>query len=328
MKILRIGIDVKNAKYAQDLMRGLAKQSSGLDIGILTRNRYYPYVDTQEFEQYDVVLTDRESVREYRPKYLLLEGKFKADCREEFRENDRIFSKYSPTSQLFKRVIEIFEENNGVCFQKKRDTKMRVWRFRAGTGGSGVSAAALTAGRLLACMREEKVLYISAGGSGSWKWYISETEKPLRPPSELTHLIRSEVRFSLDSYIRKDRYGLHILEYQGDLETLLTYLAENRLYDTAVVDFPEGECGFLFNKTFFVTDEKDKRRRFCENSAQQAGENDGECYLLRNRSYCSLTEGSSIHIIDDPESFTVRESGIEIALDKAFARGIEKVTGL
>ncbi len=205
---------------------------------------------------------------------------------------------------------------------------MRVWRFRAGTGGSGVSAAALTAGRLLACMREEKVLYISAGGSGSWKWYISETENPLRPPSELAHLIRKETIFSMESYIRKDRYGLHILEYHGDLETLLTYLAENRLYDTAVVDFPEGECGFLFNKTFFVTNEKDKRRRFCESSAQQAGENDGECYLLRNRSYCSLTEGSSIHIIEDPESFMVSEIGVEIALDKAFARGIEKVTGL
>ncbi len=76
MKILRIGIEVKNTKYAQDLMRGLAKQSDRLDIGILARNRYHPYMDTQEFEQYDVVLTDRESVREYHPKYLLLEGKY------------------------------------------------------------------------------------------------------------------------------------------------------------------------------------------------------------------------------------------------------------
>lgn len=328
MKILKIGIDVKSTKYAQDLMRGLAKQSDRLDIGIPTRNRYYPYMDAEEFEQYDVVLTDRESVQNYHPKYLLLEGKYKADCREEFRENDRVFSKTSPTSQLFKRVMEIFEENNGVCFQKRRDTEMKVWRFRAGTGGSGTSAAALTAGRLLACMGEEKVLYISAGGSGSWKWYISETEKPLRPPSELTHLIRSEVRFSIESYIRKDRYGLYILEYHGNLETLLTYLAENRLYDTAVVDFPEGECDFSFNKTFFVSNEKDKRRPFCENSAQQTGENEGECYLLRNRSYCSLAEGSSIHVIEDPDSFTVSERGVEIALDKAFARGIEKVTEL
>lgn len=326
MKAIKICICLKNRKYTQDLSKAMSRRSSRLDISCISCDEHTELKSLAE--KYDVLLCDAEIMHEYEPKLLLIEGSSKITCHEDYRKNGRVMSSLNPVSRILQRVTEIYEEESGDSFFTADESSPCKVLIYTDMGGSGVTAAALTMGRLIACESDKRVLYAGLGGTRSRDWYLSELKEAARAADELRCMVRSGVPFSIESYISKDRYGLNIFKGSGSLredEEALAAIAEKKAFDVIIADMPQGTSRLGFEKIFCVINEKDARRS-APQLPPKASDSEGIriCTIL-NRSYGNRIEGDTVHVADDPASFELTRTGIEIALDKAFAEGIRKL---
>lgn len=327
MKAIRLGICVKNNKYAYDLASVIAKRTNSMEISVIDASAEDC---ADESAKQDVVLSDAGS-DVYRANYLLLEGRDEICCCKEYRQNERIMSKFDSVTNILQRVIEIYEEVSGTRFSCKREDRCVLYRFQSDMGGSGTTAVALTMARLLLCEQEKKVLYINAVGSECRKWYISETQAAMRSAAELDCMIRNRVDFNIFSYLSKDQYGVYVLEKFGErkeLDAVLEMICEENIFDIIIADMPRQGSGLRFDKSFIVSSERDERNRIRRGMYGSTACESEDVWEIRNRSTYNHTEGKVIHIVDDAASFTPSKGGIEIALDKAFAGGVRRLLSI
>lgn len=310
MESMKVGIYVSNENYAKDMARWLAGRSSKISIDILNGQ-------PRDEKQLDILISDKASFhkgleddqRLGLPKNL----RMMRDSEGMVCVNERA---PIPMPEIYANMLDVYKNMYGIPFERKCNSKTIIYRFASMAGGSGVSAISITMARLLVC-KGAKVLYINAGGSASWRMYASGCQEPLRGSDELELMIKNRTGFSLASYVMTDSYGLEILEIRRYIRRVIEYITSLGTYDAVVVDMPEGDYTAWADATFLVLNEKDIRRVDPE----------GKVTLVRNRSYYSIAEGDAIHIADDMASFEVVDGGkgIKIALDKNFARGVEKL---
>lgn len=328
METIKIGINVKNEGYAHDLARVMAKQSDRLDITIILGSRYNAY---REIAEQDILISDKDEIYAYDPKYLLLEGNERLACCEEYREKEQLMSKLEPVTHILRRVIEMYENGSGNRFSQSCENGTLIYQVLSDMGGSGATAVALTMARLFACEHGKKVLYINEGGSECSRWYIKAAQTALRSAPELDCMIRNCVEFNIFSYLTKDEYGVYVLERgsrRQNSDALIKKLCEEKLFDIIIADMRCGESRLLFYRSFFVRNEKDGRSRIGSEGCEASADEGEAIWEIKNRSTYNHRVGKVIHIADDAASFVPSKAGIEIALDREFASGVRRLLSL
>lgn len=328
METIKIGINVKNERYAHNLARVMAKQSDRLDITIISESRYNAY---QEMLKQDILISDKDEIYAYDPGYLLLEGNERLTCCEEYREKEQLMSKFEPVTHILRRVIEMYENRSGNRFSQSCENGSFIYQVLSDMGGSGATAVALTMARLFACEHGKKVLYINEGGSECSRWYINDAQSALRSAPELDCMIRNCVEFNIFSYLTKDEYGVYVLERSGrqqNSDALIEKLCEEKIFDIIIADMQCCKSRLLFYRSFFVRSEKDGRSRIRREYGEASADEGEAIWEIRNRSTYNHRIGKVIHIADDAASFVPSKAGIEIALDRDFASGVRRLLSL
>lgn len=345
---MKVSICVKNDKYAADLARGLAERSEQLNISVVSGSESQAM---SELGDCDVVISDEIEKKDYDPRYLLLEGMEASVYTDMYRSEGHVIDYRSPTSVIIKHVNEIAVRTNSgrVSIQDATENSIQICVLLSTMGGSGVSAAALTMGRILASEEGQRVLYIHIGKSKSHSCYVREAQYAIRPSAELVCMLRNDADISADSYLSKDSYGLHIIDIKDGEVYILKYIIENKLFDTVIIDTSSDVKPIPTTKLFVFHNEKDIRSKLHlssehKKSKEMAKEKSKESsshidktdswrresensFDVYNRSHYNYTEGKEIHIADDPVSFTVTEDRVEIAHDRDYADGIRRMAG-
>ncbi len=320
MRMIKLGIYLKNRQHAKDIARALADMETNLEISLLEGRLYQR---ASEVGRYDIILSDRSEFRTYEPKALVFTDNVNFEFDEKYEKEGQTLSAFAAADEIFAALLRIFERNNHKLFMGNNNYSCKTIIFSSKAGGSGTSAAAITCGRLLASEHGKKVLYLNAGGSESWKLYISDLPKPHRPAGEIPHLIQNDALQGFDCYLQRDRYGLSYLDRTEKNHIVLQKLCESGKYEFIIVDNPDLSCDTGFDRLYFVRNDKDQRSRFCNEIA--AGENQGEVTEIINRSVSSGWDEGRLKIPDDRESFASCQTGIQIAMDGYYAMNIGKV---
>ena len=318
-----MAINLTARQHMNDIARGLAEVSPGLEV-FLIENRFY-YTD-YNLEDFDIIVTDRREFEKYNPKVIVMEGKGAGSFDSDYDNNGQLLGKYARVSEIFKTIVSAYERNNKLTFGGESSGNMQIIALSSLLGGSGVSAAAVTMGRQIAMSTDKKVLYMNMGGSKAWELYAYEAEKALRPARELPHMIENKVLHSLDSYVSSDKYGLKYLERTDKAEMIVDKLREMKTFDIVLLDAPPPSLGINFDKTCLIQNDKDMRTKYDSNSRAdfKAGK-DEEVVQIINRSARTDWEEGMVRIPEDRNSFVPCEKGIEILMDGDYAAGIGKV---
>lgn len=345
MKVMKVCICVKNAKFAADLARGLAERSEKLHISVINADEADTASKTSEC---DVIISDEIEKKEYDPRYLLLEGMKTAACGDMYLSKGHVIDYRSPVSAILKYINEIGISSNinTVSTAEATENNIQICVLLSTMGGSGVSAAALTMGRLLASEEGRCVLYIHIGKSKSHRCYIAEVQRAIRPSAELVCMLRNGADISADSYLSKDSYGLNLIDIENGEAYILKYIIEKKLFDTVIIDASANVKPIPATKLFVFHNEKDMRARLhlpteykiskdiSKEKCTYADETEAwrceseSCFNVYNRSSYSYIKGQEIYIADDSRSFIVTEGRVEIAHDRDYASGIRKLASL
>lgn len=337
MKTLKLGICCKDENYAHTLAYVMAGRYSRLNICCLANVEASRSSRPSELTAgFDIFLTDTAPyLYEYEPKLIILEEGPGSEPYpkqiEEYRSRGRVMSKLSSVSQLLQRIFEIYEELYGKSFFSEGAASPITYSFSSAMGGSGTSAAALTAARLLSCEGGKRVLYAGLGGSQSREWYIKQVQRAARSVDELKYILKNGMEYTISSYIARDQWGLSILCGSGNLhsdEALLQAIEKERIFDVIVADMPREAGEPAFEKKFEVINVRDERSSKAVELYKGRESREADSYLIMNRSYGNHRENGAIHIVNDPSSFVYTAEGIEIALDKAYAEGIRRLLQL
>lgn len=283
---------------------------------------HYPY---DEVEDFDVLVSNRDGFEEYNPKVLLIEGRYMLEYYKEYEENGQAVGMYATASEILAGIIRIYERNMKTPFTSRDRGGVNVIAILSLTGGSGVSAAAVTVGRQICMNSDKKVLYMNAGGTDSWKYYISDANKAVRPSRELAHLIQNNAVFSIDSYVATDKFGLRYLDRTEKPEIVLKTLQESGEYDIILVDMPDMFSDMDFDRMYIIQNDRDLRDRVPVPGELQFSNTKFVTRLI-NRSPTAGREEDCIKIPEDGRSFTVTDTGIDIAMDGDYAMNIRKVS--
>lgn len=322
MRKINVGIYLRNKQHMEDMAKALAELSPRLNISEMEYRTHYL---RDEEEDFDVLVTNRDGFEEYNPKVLLIEGRHELGYYEKYEKERQAVGAYATASEVLAGIIRIYERNMQISFSPKRDSGVIIISILSATGGSGVSAAAVTVGRQICMNSDKKVLYMNVGGTESWKLYITDANKAVRPAKELSHLIQNKAVFSIDSYVATDKFGLRYLDRTDKPEIVLRTLQESGEYDIILIDMPDGALNMDFHRMYIIQNDKDIRARV---SALKEPETENTKFVTRliNRSPTAGREGNVIRIPEDSRSFSLTDTGINIAMDGDYAMNIRKVS--
>lgn len=290
MKPVRIAVCMKEPAFGRAVARGLAESGSGFLIEVVEpKLPEEPGTDQPEEwpvrpEAWEVLVTD--GVLEDLPGNDLGNDRGN-DLEAGKKEPDPCLVLADPEtcriSQLCREVQEAADrvrEKRGIGSgeglrhrQRISETECRnegsqpteIIGFQGFCGGCGVTALAVTAGRMLAGAYGEKVLYLpltETDGAG-----VYQEAEPLRredtsgvcPPKaflpkaypqigkELLYRLSHRLPCSLDRFMRQDGYGLEMPEGMDWLSAeerleLLKLLTEKGVYDWILVDLGNRDC--------------------------------------------------------------------------------------
>lgn len=334
MKTLKLGICCVDENYTHALAYAMAGRYGRLDICCPAYIESSGSTKLSELTAgFDIFLTDAaQHLYEYEPKLIVLEGDPGREPHgkqiEEYRSRGRVMSKLSSVSQLLQRIFEIYEELYGKSFFSEGSASSVTYSFSSAMGGSGTSAAALTAARLLSCEGGKRVLYAGLGGSQSREWYIKQVQRAARSVDELKYILKNGMEYTISSYIARDQWGVNILCGSGNVqsdETLLRAIERERIFDVIVADMPQEASEPAFEKKFEIINVRDERSARAAELCKGRQSREAESYLIMNRSYGNHREDKVLHIVNDPSSFVHTAEGIEIALDKSYAEGVRRL---
>ena len=270
MRLINIGILMNNRKYGEDIARALAEIYSNLSVEEIEN-----YNKFSELDVYDVILTDRSEFMHYNSRILMIKSDSDMHPDERYEKEGRCVGQFPRASEIFNAAVRMCEENSHTQFLRGERRDCTLVAVHGATGGCGASAIAITAARHMCMNAQKRVLYLNAGGSDSWKCYVSGASRPQRPAAELSHLIENKALYGLDSYLYVDKFGVRYLERTERCGAVLQKIAELGAFDFVVVDSPERglgcTCGLEFDREITVYNDKDVRSRFCATGGGAGG---------------------------------------------------------
>ncbi len=262
MRLINIGILMNNRKFGEDIARALAEIYSNLSVEEIEN-----YNKFSELDVYDVILTDRSEFMHYNSRILMVKSDSSMQPDKRYEKEGRCVGQFPRASEIFNAAVRMCEENSHTQFLRGGRRDCSLVAVRGATGGCGASAIAVTAARCISMNAQRRVLYVNAGGSDSWKCYISGASEPQRPAAELSHLIENDVLYGLESYLHVDKFGVRYLERTERCGAVLQKIAELGAFDFVIVDSPERglgrTSGLTFDRELTVYNDKDVRTRFC-----------------------------------------------------------------
>lgn len=294
MKTIKIAVLTKNKRYGQALARGIAEETSGIEV-ICTANE--PESD------YDILVTDFKDLSE--PQILVLSDKNTCD--------DNLPDKRLPVSKILDKILEKYIQISGKNFITQRSKHLAIIGVGGNTGGAGTTASAIVMGRILALSKEKPVIYINCSPKDDYVEYIDETFDHLKTIKEFIYRITAKQTILLSNYMQEDFSGLRIMKpgeliQRNNLELILKYLDEKSEVEYVVIDAGrEKEFFDLCHKTIIINNCKDSRRKEAE-----------EIYNF------SLFSGVN-NIREDRESFISKGEKVQISMEGTFAEDIKNI---
>ena len=313
MKSLKVAVYMKEPGCARDLARGLAEQGN----------------------QWAVVVCDGEIASQDEWEILVTDFDVKEVLGAEIWASRVIWAGEPwPVSVLAGQVSSLASELGWERCPSKPDRKCRLAAFFSSQGGSGVTSAALTAGRILAGGYGERVLYLPLTyRDGSLRYRSRPSVSGCSPVKELLYRFRNCRPVSFERFIEADDYGLEYLSSEEgenclqqlepeELDFFLQKIKETGTYDWIFADCGTGKVPLNCFVRVAVDNLQDSR------VDMRAA--DGEAgFLLKNHGTGNRTEvqGGQVwcEILHDEDSFFCGSNGItEISMSKSFSSGIKK----
>lgn len=269
MKPVRIAVLMKEPAFGRAVARGLAESGNGFLIEVMERDLLASGAALLEewmdrSETWEVLVTDcgsedclesgsgdglEEGEKNQSPGLVLVDP-----------ETFRISQLCRQVQETADRVRERKGIGSGESLRQRHGTsedgmQTEIIGFLGLYGGCGVTALAVTVGRMLAGAYGEKVLYLPLTETdGAWLYREAELlqtegssgECPQRG-KELLYRLSHELPCSVEGFVLRDCYGLEMLEGIGclsseELQDLLTHLAEKGGYDWILADLGSREC--------------------------------------------------------------------------------------
>lgn len=278
MKPVRIAVLMKEPAFGRAVARGLAESGNGFLIEVAERElpeglpEILPEILPEECE---VLVTDcgpeeclggssgaglKEDMEKQGPGLVMVDPetcRISQLCREVQAVADRVRERRDISngeSLRHRRGTWQNGQRNGECRSGKGDRPTEIIGFLGVCGGCGVTATAVTAGRMLAGAYGEKVLYLPITETDG-AWVYRETEMLRRKSSpgecpqrgkELLYRLSHGLPCSVEGFVLRDCYGLEMIEGIDCLPAeerleLLTHLAEKGGYDRIILDLGSRE---------------------------------------------------------------------------------------
>lgn len=278
MKPVRIAVLMKEPAFGRAVARGLAESGNGFLIEVAERElpeglpEILPEILPEECE---VLVTDcgpeeclggssgagmKEDMEKQGPGLVMVDPetcRISQLCREVQAAADRVRERRDISNGESLRHRQGTWQNgqrNGEGRPGKGDQPTEIIGFLGVCGGCGVTATAVTAGRMLAGAYGEKVLYLPITETDG-AWVYRETEMLRRKSSsgecpqrgkELLYRLSHGLPCSVEGFVLRDCYGLEMIEGMDCLPAeerleLLTHLAEKGGYDRIILDLGNRE---------------------------------------------------------------------------------------
>lgn len=360
-KQIHVAVFMKEEAYALALARGLAEQAPGWQIEV------QPDLEKTRAE---VVLTDLPALmqgQEPEPEPEPAETKAKAQTQGRvLLLNDYTWS----LPQISKALLEAVSRRRcgrsdasfSVAGEGAEDTERAGKRqigFFGRFGGCGITACAISAGRLLAAESGQRGLYLNLSRRDDYRFYADVSFAGVRTKKELIYRLAERLPLCVESYTATDRYGLAYLAAEtgenslygakaDKLDTLAARLAAQGEFAFTILDLgvcpvpPQAAAGTerllvqvshaqdCRSRVIAETNRPDLQGELVQATGEQA--EDGLLYIINHSAENGQT-GEQFTIAEDPESFCVYDAGdgapayhIEIDQSKSFAGGIRLLT--
>lgn len=324
-KPVKIAVVTKELGLAHDVARGLSELGKGISVVVIEPETESEKSQNLRFEGADAVVTDLVGLGD------------KEGCRVNFEPSWVVYLQECGyrISEIYNKVMEVVclkRENDGEPLQLTlRDSSemCRMLAFFGKSGGCGATSVAMTAGRLLAGMYGESVLYVGADDgcdSDGSDGVLSKMWK------ELQYRIKNDRPIYAEKFVQRDDYGLEYLQTGHETlglmglygEDFWQKLAQRCGYKWIFFDLGKRKSAPSWMIPVEIFNYKDVRDRHALEGASgicivnRAGVNCAE-----NANYDGDKNGAVFQVADDEDSFSYGE----ISLCKNFAAGIRDFAG-
>ncbi|GAB1475443.1 hypothetical protein MASR2M70_02750 [Bacillota bacterium] len=313
-------------------------------------------------EKYDIFLADWElkaqAEEEEDPNRMKILGLTAAPSAA---GDDGYIYKYGGLDQIASQIQIAYGNNSGtkqICLNK---SKIKIIGFTSSAGGVGKSSIAVSVARELALTAKSRILYISFEETESTAVYLPVDKGRASISEYLYYLFRDEncgASYYTEAFTINDYQGLNFFrpaKGKNELPDLnceqqlrfFNSLVESSPYDIVFIDFlftatPETrQLASLCMKLFIIDDGtplsiyKNNRSLWdisregpCLPFADARGEEDMRILALTNKwepSKDFLIPKGRICIENDPDSFELTDSKININLQRRFGIGIRRI---
>lgn len=303
---------MKESGCSRDLARGLGEQGCRLSL-MVCEGQIAPV------ESWDILVTDFD---------------MKMDLGDEFWASRVVWAGEPwPVSSIAGKIADLAAVIRGEEGSFSREHGCRTAAFFSLQGGSGVTSAAMTAGRILAGAYGETVLYLPLTyRDGSLCCRNPIGEKGCLSVRELEYRIQYGRPFSMDSFTEADQYGLEYFSVgqewnclwdmeQEQLHFFLKKLQESGRYSWILLDCGTGPLPQGIQIRIEVNNLQD-----CRIHGEQEGME--ASFLIQNHGLENRAEirenRVQCEIVHDGESFLSGADGfMDISMSKSYMEGIK-----
>lgn len=237
MKSVNIILDLKNAKYAESLARGLCYEYAGLNIFFEDNKKSISKLISR-----GILITDKLVENEAKTIFLSQEGD----------ENYRYcILKISPIKKILEAIKTISQKEYGIeAYIRNQETKtVGVFSKR---GGSGVTTFGIVLGRILAAKTERKVLYLNLGIVDDYSLYAGISNYDVCNKMEYCLLKEEGIPLNIENYCVEDSWGVYYFRPESNMNSLflhvkrsklMSYIINEKFFSYVIIDY--GKCNLL-----------------------------------------------------------------------------------
>lgn len=267
--------------------------------------------------------------------------------------------KFSKISDLINRSLQrySFVTGNYIGGHLSSEHDCKIFSVVSSFGGAGCSSISLSVARELALLEDEDTLYISLGSIHQERYFF-QWNRSNNIREFLYHMFYGDARycFSIDSYIKRDDFGLNYFNVntftnkiyelsQENFETFINHIISMKLFKNIVFDIgfdTSNKAKFLTSishKILFIT--KDKSVTDEAYISYMCFE-DSRIITVENFSYIpslaeeffkeetledeeSLEEKDVLRIRKDDEAFLSYDNKIDIRRDTSFSSDVNRL---
>lgn len=294
MKSIKIAVYTKNMNYGKALARGLALESTGIEV-ICAENEIT--------DNYDILLTDFETLSE--PRTLVLS--------DDNSKSGYVISKKHSVKEILKNIIKMYLELCGKTFVPQMTNNTQIIGVAGTMGGAGVTAVSLTMGRILAMQSDKTTVYLNCSASDDYTIYIDCDLENTKTVQELIFRLNYEGNVFLQDYIKEDSFGLKIFKGSSkvildNLHILVKYICASENIEYMILDVGKN------------TDLLD----ICHHSFLIGNCNDSRCQGKENILNFSDAKGEN-RVRKDCDSFEICDQKVSISLEGVFSEDIQTI---